>query len=154
MLNSGIDPVATLTADSDRLQRFLIDVFEATVEFAGPEYPGGPRRTVLKIGPSTELNVFQVDGNEEPAKQTPMFGRGRLDHIGYHAPSIGVFEEIRRRLMAARATDGVVTDFGRKLSIFFRDPDAMDCEVLVANPTPGTRPIGSAVPEYEPVPLD
>ena len=154
MLTSGIDHVATLTADSDRLQRFLIDVFEATVEFDGPEYPGGPRMTVINIGPSTELNVFQVDGNEEPAKQTPMFGRGRLDHIGYHAPSIGVFEEIRRRLMAARATDGVVTDFGRKLSIFFRDPDAMECEVLVANPTPGTRPIGSAVPEYEPVPLD
>ena len=68
--------------------------------------------------------------------------------------TIEAFEEIRRRLMEGRATDGVVTDFGRKLSLFFRDPDAMECEVLVANPTPGTREIGSAVPEYEPVPLD
>jgi catechol 2,3-dioxygenase-like lactoylglutathione lyase family enzyme len=153
MLTNGIDHVATITADSDRLQKFLIDVFEATVEFDGPEYPGGPRMTVINVGPSTELNVFQVDGNEEPSKQTPMFGRGRIDHIGYHAPSIEVFEEIRRRLMAAGATDGVVTDFGRKLSVFFRDPDAMECEVLVANPAPGTRAIGSAVDDYVPEPL-
>ena len=154
MLTSGIDHVATLTADSDRLQQFLIDVFEATVEFDGPEYPGGPRMTVINVGPHTELNVFQVDGNEEPSKQTPMFGRGRLDHIGFAAPSIEVFEEIRRRLIERGATDGVVTDFGRKLSVFFRDPDAMECEVLVANPSPGERPIGSAVEEYTPVPID
>ena len=36
--------------------------------------------------------------------------------------------------MAAGATDGIVTVFGRKLSLFFRDPDRMECEVLVANP--------------------
>jgi catechol 2,3-dioxygenase-like lactoylglutathione lyase family enzyme len=153
MLTDGIDHVATLTADSDRLQQFLIDVFEATVEFDGPEYPGGPRMTVINIGPHTELNVFQVDDNEEASKQTPMFGRGRLDHIGYQAPTIEVFEEIRRRLMDGGATDGVVTDFGRKLSLFFRDPDAMECEVLVDNPDPGTRAVGSAVEEYEPRPL-
>ena len=154
MLTSGIDHVATLTADSDRLQEFLIEVFEATVEYDGPEYPGGPRMTVINIGPHTELNVFQVDGNDEPSKQTPMFGRGRLDHLGFRAPTIEVFEEIRRRLMESKATDGVVTDFGRKLSLFFRDPDAMECEVLVANPNPGTREIGSAVEDYVPVPLD
>lgn len=154
MLTSGIDHVATLTADSDRLQQFLIDVFEATVEFDGPEYPGGPRMTVINIGPHTELNVFQVEGNEEPSRQTPMFGRGRLDHIGFSAPSIEVFEEIRRRLMEHGATNGVVTDFGRKLSVFFRDPDALECEVLVTNPDPGGRPVGSAVEEYTPLPLD
>ena len=55
--------------------------------------------------------------------------------------------------MDAGATDGVVTDFGRKLSLFFRDPDAMECEVLVDNPSPNTRPPGTAVEEYEPRPL-
>jgi len=153
MLLDGIDHVATITADSDRLQKFFIYVFGATVEFDGPEFPGGPRMTIINIGPSTELNVFEVEGNDEASKQTPMFGRGRLDHVGYHAPSLEVFEQIRERLMDAGATDGVVTDFGRKLSIFFRDPDAMECEVLVANPDPGTRPLGSAVEEYEPRPL-
>ena len=33
-------------------QRFLIDMFDATVEFDGPEYPGGPRMTVINIGPA------------------------------------------------------------------------------------------------------
>jgi hypothetical protein len=28
----------------------------------------------------------------------------------------------------------VVTEFGRKISLFYRDPDAMECEVLVGNP--------------------
>ena len=46
--------------------------------------------------------------------------------------------------MAAGATDGTVTNFGRKLSLFFRDLDRMECEVLVANPEPGHVPIGSA----------
>ena len=153
MLLNGIDHVATITADSDRLQRFLIDVFEATIEFDGPEFPGGPRMTIANIGPSTELNIFEVEGNAEPSKQTPMFGRGRIDHIGFHAPSVEVFEEIRSRLMDAGTTDGVVTDFGRKWSVFFRDPDAMECEVLVANPEPGTRQIGSAVEKYPARPL-
>ena len=72
-----------------------------------------------------------------------MFGRGRLDHIGLHAASLDDFDEIRSRLTAAGATDGTVTDFGRKLSLFFRDPDRMECEVLVANPEPGQVPIGS-----------
>jgi hypothetical protein len=36
--------------------------------------------------------------------------------------------------MAHGASDGIVTEFGRKISIFFRDPDWMECEVLFANP--------------------
>jgi hypothetical protein len=63
-----------------------------------------------------------------------MFGRGRLDHIGLHAADLGAFAEIRERLIARGAADRVVTVFGRKLSLFFRDPDQMECEVLVANP--------------------
>jgi catechol 2,3-dioxygenase-like lactoylglutathione lyase family enzyme len=134
MLTDGIDHVATITADSDRLQHFYIDVFGATIERDGPEFPGGPRMTIVNIGPATELNVFEIEDNTEAERQTPMFGRGRMDHIGLHAASLDAFTEIRRRLMAEGATDGVVTEFGRKLSIFFRDPDRMECEVLVANP--------------------
>ena len=72
-----------------------------------------------------------------------MLGRGRLDHIGPHAASLDDFDRIRSRLTTAEATDGTVTDFGRKLSPFFRDPDRMEREVLVANPEPGKVPIGS-----------
>ena len=144
MLTQGLDHVAVITNDSDRLQAFYIEMFGATVEFDGEEFPGGPRMTVINVGPATELNVFEIDGNNQADHQTPMFGRGRLDHIGLYAASLEDFGEIRSRLMAAGATDGTVTDFGRKLSLFFRDPDRMECEVLVANPEPGQVPIGSA----------
>ncbi|MDH3684454.1 MAG: VOC family protein, partial [Acidimicrobiia bacterium] len=106
MLTDGIDHVATITNDADRLKQFYVDVFGATVERDGPEFPGGPRMLIINLGPATELNVFEIDGNTEADRQTPMFGRGRLDHIGLHAGSLEAFDEIRRRLMAAGATDG------------------------------------------------
>jgi len=89
---------------------------------------------ILNLAPGSELNVFEIDGNEEANRQTPMFGRGRIDHIGLHAADLDSFGEIRDRLIAAGASDRIVTEFGRKLSIFFRDPDGMEGEVLVANP--------------------
>ena len=134
MLTAGIDHVATITKDSDRLQGFYVDNFGASIESDGPEFPGGPRLTIVNIGPDCELNVFEIEGNAEADTQTPMYGRGRIDHIGFLAGGLAEFSEIRDRLMAAGATDGVVTVFGRKLSMFFRDPDRMECEVLVANP--------------------
>jgi hypothetical protein len=63
-----------------------------------------------------------------------MFGRGRIDHLGLRAASLGAFTEIRRRLIDSAASDGFVTDFGPVLSIFFRDPDGFGGEVCVANP--------------------
>ena len=136
MLTTGLDHVATITNDADALIAFYTEVFEATVEADGPEFPGGPRMVVLNLGPSTELNVFEIDGNTQADLQEPMFGRGRLDHIGLRAESLEAFDEIRTRLVAAGASDGTVTDFGRKVSIFFRDPDQMACEVLFLNPDP------------------
>jgi catechol 2,3-dioxygenase-like lactoylglutathione lyase family enzyme len=134
MLSAGIDHVATNTKDADRLQAFYGDVYGATEESDGPEFPGGPRMMVLNIGPSSELNVFELPDNAEADRQTPMFGRGRLDHIGFKAADLAAFEAIRDRLVAAGATDGVVTEFGRKISVFFRDPDGLECEVVTANP--------------------
>ena len=137
MLTDGIDHVATITNDGDRLIQFYTDIFEATVESDSPEFPGGPRMIILNVGPATELNVFQIDDNDQADHQTPMFGRGRIDHLALHASSPEAFGEIRDRLMAAGASDGTVTDFGRKISLFFRDPDQMECEVLIANPNRG-----------------
>lgn len=162
MLTDGIDHVATITNDGDRLKDFYADVFDATVESDGPEYPGGPRMIILNVGPATELNVFQVEGNTQADHQRPMFGRGRLDHIGFHAADLDSFGEIRRRLMTKGATDGIVTEFGRKISLFFRDPDLLECEVLLANPDadPSDLRFGTAsarftdradiAPEFEP----
>ena len=134
MLLQGIDHVATITNDGDRLKQFYVDVFDATIERDGPEFPGGPRMIIINLAEGTELTVFEIDDNSEADRQTPMFGRGRLDHIGLHAADLDTFAEIRERLIARGAADRIVTVFGRKLSLFFRDPDQMECEVLVANP--------------------
>jgi hypothetical protein len=86
MLLQGIDHVATITNDGDRLKKFYVDTFA----------------------------------------------------------------EIRERLIAAGASDRVVTEFGRKLSIFFRDPDQMEGEVLVSNPDadPDNLQFGTPSPRF------
>jgi catechol 2,3-dioxygenase-like lactoylglutathione lyase family enzyme len=149
MLLKGLNHVAVITNDSTRLQNFYKDVFEAEVVRDGSEFPDGqgPRLSIIKIGEWSELNVFEITGNSEADRQTPMFGRGRLDHMAVQAASVAAFESIRDRLMALGAADDFVTDFGPMLSIFFRDPDGLECEVCVENPDfvpgvfnpPGTR---------------
>ncbi len=153
MLTIGIHHVATITHDSDRLQAFYREVFDAEVLSDGSEFPdkGAPRLTIIRIGPYAELNVFEIEGNTQADLQTPMFGRGRLDHFALMAESIEAFELIRARLRERGAADDFVTDFGAVLSLFFRDPDGLEGEVCVANPdhVPGiTHPPGTRAERY------
>ncbi len=153
MLLKGLNHVATITNDSARLQDFYRDVFEAEVARDGSESPEGkgPRLSIIKIGDWSELNVFEIEGNTEADRQTPMFGRGRIDHLAVQAASLEAFETIRERLMIRGSADDFVTDFGPMLSIFFRDPDGLECEVCVENPdaTPGEfHPPGTRAARY------
>jgi catechol 2,3-dioxygenase-like lactoylglutathione lyase family enzyme len=136
MLLDGFNHVAILTNDSKRLHAFYEDVFDATVPRRGGPETGDDdvRLSVVHIGPHSELNVFEIKGNTEAQHQTPMFGRGRIDHLALQAESLEAFETIRDRLIARGASDGFVTDFGPILSVFFRDPDGLECEVCVQNP--------------------
>ena len=152
MLLAGVNHVAILTNDTERLARFYNEVFGATVR-AQQQVGEGALLTFIDIGPHTELNVFEVQGNTEAQRQTPMFGRGRIDHLGLQAASIDAFNTIRGRLIANGSTDGFVTDFGPVLSLFFRDPDGLEGEVCVPNPDarpgvqnpPGTPAAGYSV---------
>ncbi len=135
MLTDGLNHVAVLTNDAHRLHAFYEDMFDAEVVRDAPEVADAAvRLSIVMIGPHTELNVFQIDGNTEADRQVPMFGRGRLDHLALQAASLDDFETIRNRLMARGACDAFVTDFGPVLSLFFRDPDGLECEVCVTNP--------------------
>ena len=146
VLLDGVNHVAVLTRDTERLSRFYVDIFDATPACVVEEQPGF-RLSLIDIGGGRELNVFEIEGNAEADRQTPMFQRGRLDHVGLQAASLDAFDEIRRRLMACGAADDFVTDFGPVLSLFFVGPDGLEGEVLVANPDgrpgvvnpPGTR---------------
>lgn len=132
MLLSGINHVAVLTGDTERLTAFYAEVFGARSETI--EEADGFRLTLVQVGPTAELNVFEVRDNDEHLRQVPMFGRGRLDHLALQAGSIDAFDTIRDRLVARSASDGFVTDFGPILSLFFRDPDGLEAEVCVVNP--------------------
>ncbi len=154
MLTDGLNHVATLTSDAKRLHAFYEEVFEAEVVRDAPEVDDeAVRLSVVMIGPHTELNVFQIEGNTEAERQVPMFGRGRLDHFALQAASLDAFETIRDRLMARGACDAFVTDFGPVLSLFFRDPDGLEGEVCVTNPdaVPGVgHPPGTPARRYVP----
>ncbi len=148
MLLSGFNHVAILTNDTDRLHAFYREVFEADIAEADVVVEAGaPRLSFIHIGPTAELNVFEFEGNTEADRQTPMFGRGRIDHLALQASSLESFEELRRRLMERGAADDFVTDFGQMMSVFWRDPDGLECELTVPNPDaqpgvsnpPGTR---------------
>ena len=151
MLLSGINHVAVLTGDLDRFTDFYRDVFDATHDVV--EEQEGLRMSIVYVGEASELNVFQMAGNDEHERQVPMFGRGRLDHLALHAASLETFDQIRERLIARGASDGFVTDFGHVLSLFFRDPDGLEAEVCVTNPdaVPGVfHPPGTPSARYHP----
>lgn len=150
MLLSGFNHVAVLTKDADRLHAFYQEVFGATV-FAD-EVHDELRFSIVKVGASAAFNVFQIADNDEADRQTPMFGRGRLDHLGLEAASQEAFDEIRERLIVRGATDGFVTDFGAAISLFFRDPDGLECEVCLDRPgatAADLRPPGTPAAGYE-----
>lgn len=156
MLTNGYNHVAILTNDTERLHAFYQEVFDAKVRATGLAGEEGPvRLSIVDVGPFSELNVFEIEDNTEAERQTPMFGRGRIDHLALQAASLAAFETIRDRLTARGATDGFVTDFGPILSLFFRDPDGLECEVCVANPDaePGMfHPPGTPAARYSSTP--
>jgi catechol 2,3-dioxygenase-like lactoylglutathione lyase family enzyme len=130
MLLDGVNHIAWISKDIARLGRFYAEVFDAEV---GPTMDHGPGETMtmIKIGPHTELNIFTIEGNTEVDRQTPMWGRGRIDHVGLAAASTEAFGTIRQRLIDSGASDGTVNRFGNTQSIFFRDPDGLEGEVLL-----------------------
>lgn len=133
MLLDGINHIAWISKDAARLGRFYAEVFGADV---GPTRPHGQdgqeTMTIIRIGPHTHLNIFVIEGNSEADRQTPMWGRGRIDHFGLQAASPEAFATIRQRLIDRGASDGTINDFGEVNSIFFRDPDELEGEVLIA----------------------
>jgi hypothetical protein len=50
-----------------------------------------------------------------------------------HRFYVNIFSIDGDHLIAAGAADHFVTDFGPSRSLFFRDPDETECELLIAN---------------------
>ncbi len=87
MLLDGFNHVAILTNDTDRFVAFYREVFDAEVT-GSTDMDGHGQLTFVQIGGQAEINLFQVQGNVEAQRQTPMFGRGRIDHLALQAASL------------------------------------------------------------------
>jgi catechol 2,3-dioxygenase-like lactoylglutathione lyase family enzyme len=129
MLLTGVNHVAVLTRDLDRFVDFYRDVFDVDVVFR--ETTPAFRHAILRTGPASWIHPAEVTGNSHADGLPAMLDRGHLDHVALGASSPAAFDEIRRRLLQRRATDGAVDDLGAFHSLWFRDPDGMDAELTV-----------------------
>lgn len=127
-LLAGINHTALLTADIDRLADFYVRLFSARVALDMKE--GGLRIMLIDVGCGATLAAFQIQDVEVPRGGLPEFGRGRHDHVALNAAGEDAFRELRRRLVAEGASDGVVTDVGPAQQFGFTDPDGWESEVL------------------------
>ncbi len=132
-LVEGVHHTTFLTEDIDRLTAFYERVVDARKTLDMTEE--SVRHVYLEVGPTTVLHPFQIlDGPALPSAPGTMFQRGRLDHFGLNAASEEAFRELRLRIVAEGAGDGMVTDMGSLLNFGFTDPDGGRHEVIWVKP--------------------
>lgn len=131
-LLDGMNHLASVTSDLDKLVTFYREVFDVPVIAELEEE--GLRHAMLQVGTNTVLHSFEIIDGPPPAGPDPMFQRGRLDHFGLNASSQESFHELRRRAVAAGASDGEVVDFGPAWSFSFTDPDGNENEIVWVKP--------------------
>jgi catechol 2,3-dioxygenase-like lactoylglutathione lyase family enzyme len=128
-VTSGINHIATVTANLDRTKQFYADAFDAATVFEMAAEPDHPRMAIIDLG-GAMLNVFEVVSEDEiVGDRRRQGGRGPIDHFGIGVPSLEVLEGLRGRLVAAGAEIGEIQRLGPEWSLFFRDPDGMELEV-------------------------
>jgi catechol 2,3-dioxygenase-like lactoylglutathione lyase family enzyme len=127
-LTSGINHIATITANLDRTKQFYADAFEAATVWEMAAEPDHPRMAIIDLGGSM-LNVFEAPPDEIVGDRRKQGGRGPIDHFGIGVDSLATLEMLRDRLVAAGAEIGEIQRLGPEWSLFFRDPDGMELEV-------------------------
>lgn len=130
-ITCGLNHVATLTPDLDRLVRFYADVFGAEVAFTMDADAGQPRLVILDLGGGAALNAFEVPAEEIIGERRRLGGRGPIDHFALAVTTLAELEAVRDRLLEVGADVGDVQQLGSDWSLFFRDVDGMELEVCV-----------------------
>jgi catechol 2,3-dioxygenase-like lactoylglutathione lyase family enzyme len=129
-ITSGFNHVATLTTDLDRFAEWYAQVFDATVTFQMDATPDHPRMFILDLGGGAALNVFEVPADEIIGDRRRQGARGAVDHFGISVDSLATLELVKGRLEAVGADIGEIQTLGTDWSLFFRDVDGMELEVL------------------------
>ncbi len=129
-ISIGFNHIATITPDLDRLVAFYEDVFGAKLISYTDGWEGHPRMGIIHMGGDSELNVFEAPADEIVGERTKMGGRGPIDHFAVMVGSEADLESLRDKLVEIGSSPGEITDFGSAKSVFFRDPDGMELEVV------------------------
>jgi len=127
---TGFNHVATMTTDLDRFAAWYGVVFGATVVFTMDATPDHPRMFIIDMGGGAALNVFEVPAADIIGDRRRQGGRGAIDHFGLAVDSLATLEATKERLVAAGADIGEIQRLGDDWSLFFRDVDGMELEVL------------------------
>lgn len=128
-VTTGINHIATMTPDLDRLVHFYVEAFEAKVTFEMAATDDHPRMVILDLGGGGALNVFEVAEDQIIGSRRTMGGRGPIDHFGIATDSHATLTDLSTRMAAAGAECGDIQRLGNEWSLFFRDPDGMELEV-------------------------
>ena len=127
----GFNHVATLTTDMDLTVAFYEQAFGAEVTFTMEATPDHPKMKILDLGGGSALNVFEVAADDMVGDRRRQGGRGAVDHFGLAVDSLATLETMPQRLREAGAQEvGEIQQLGGEWSLFFRDPDGMELEVL------------------------
>ena len=129
-VTSGFNHVATLTTDIERHAAFYEQAFGATVTFKMDATDEHPRMYILDLGGGAALNVFETRPEDIIGDQRKQGHRGAIDHFAIAVDSRATLEAVRDRLVAAGADIGEIQQLGPELSLFFRDVDGMELEVV------------------------
>jgi catechol 2,3-dioxygenase-like lactoylglutathione lyase family enzyme len=125
-LLAGINHLATVTADLERLEDFYARAFGAGVV---RRWDGRDRHSMIRLGATTVLHAFERHDSRHLRSGQTMFDRGRLDHMGINAASREAFDRLRERLVDLGVSDGSVTALPLISSLRFVDPDGMEVEL-------------------------
>jgi catechol 2,3-dioxygenase-like lactoylglutathione lyase family enzyme len=132
-LLAGINHVAIVTADLERLETFYERAFGAGVV---RRWEGRERHSMIRLGPTTVLHAFERGDSPHIGSPQATFQSGGLDHMGINAASREAFDCLRERLLHLGASDGLVTEFPMISSVRFVDPDGMEVELCWQEPGP------------------
>lgn len=127
---TGVNHIAVLTPNLEKLFSFYEAVFDAEVTFTMEADGDHPRMWIFHLGGGFHFNAFEVTDDTIVGDRRKLGGRGPIDHFGIEVESRAVMEDIKERLVANGADIGDIQELGTDLSLFFRDPDGFELEVV------------------------
>jgi catechol 2,3-dioxygenase-like lactoylglutathione lyase family enzyme len=128
-ITRGLNHVATVTPDLERLADFYKRAFDSEVTFRMDATPEHPRMFILDLGAGAALNAVEVSPDDIIGERRRSGGRGAIDHFGLAVASRAELEEVKLRLLDVGAEIGEIQRLGDEWSLFFRDVDGMELEV-------------------------